>query len=140
MLYYSYPQVVVEEVPGEIAFAISLSGCQLACKGCHSSETWNPTFGSPIDSSILATLLSKQKHISCVLFYGGEWSPIDLESLFKVCQKANLKICLYTGLELDEVPPNLLPYIHTIKVGRYKEDLGGLGTSTTNQRIINLIQ
>lgn len=138
MLYYSYPQIVVEEVPGEIAFAISLSGCQQACKGCHSSETWNPTFGSPITPSILSILLQEQKHISCVLFYGGEWSPIELEDLFIVCQSADLKICLYTGLELEEVPINLLPYITIIKVGRYIEELGGISKIQTNQRILQL--
>jgi len=138
MLHYSYPQIVVEEVPGEIAFAISISGCQLACKGCHSSETWSPTFGFPITPSILATMLQEQKHISAVLFYGGEWSPLELEDLFIVCQLANLKICLYTGLELEEVPTNLLPYITTIKVGRYIEELGGISKTQTNQRILQL--
>ena len=138
MLHYSYPQIAVEEVPGEIAYAISLSGCQLACKGCHSAETWNPTFGSPITPSVLAAILQKQKHISAVLFYGGEWSPYELEALFIVCQSANLKICLYTGLELKEVPDKLLPYITTIKVGRYIEELGGISKELTNQRIIQL--
>ncbi len=138
MLHYSYPQIVVEEVPGEIAFAISLSGCKLACKGCHSTETWNPTFGSPITPSILFTMLQEQKHISAVLFYGGEWSPLELEALFIVCQSAHLKVCLYTGLELEEVPTNLLPYITTIKVGRYIEELGGISKTQTNQRILQL--
>lgn len=138
MLYYAYPQIVVEEVPNEIALAISLSGCPLACKGCHSSETWDTTFGKPINTVILEALIKLNKHASCILFYGGEWAPLELEELFKACQKASLKICLYTGLELDQVPTNLLSYINIIKVGRYKEELGGLGTSTTNQRIITL--
>lgn len=138
MLHYSYPQIVVEEVPNEIAFAISLSGCQLQCNGCHSAETWNPSFGVPIDSEVLITLLSAQKHISCVLFYGGEWSPYELEELFKTCLLLNLKICLYTGLEIEEIPKNLIPYITILKVGRYIGKLGGITSENTNQRIIHL--
>jgi len=136
MLYYSYPQIVLQEVPDEIALALSISGCQLGCKGCHSSETFNPTFGSQLTPEILQALISKNKHISCVLFYGGEWNPGELLELFEVVQSNNLKLALYTGLDYEEVPPSLLPPLHYIKVGRYIAELGGIGTPTTNQRII----
>ena len=118
MLYYSYPQVVVEEVPDEIALAISISGCNLACKGCHSAETWNPTFGKELTVEAFTALLDHHKHITCVLFYGGEWQPSKLEELFKICKAYNLKISLYTGLNYEEVEPKLLPYLYSIKVGR----------------------
>ena len=136
MLFYSYPQIVVQEVPDEISLALSVSGCNLACKGCHSTETWNPTFGKPLTVDVLQTLIDTHKHISCVLFYGGEWSPQELISLFTVCKLNQLKTCLYTGLELEQVPKSFLPHLDYLKVGPYVEALGGLASPTTNQRFI----
>lgn len=139
MLYYSYPQVVVEEVPGEISLALSISGCKLACKGCHSKETWKDTFGSPLTLKALRELLNKHKHLSCVLFYGGEWKEEYLIELFKIVKEEyGLKLCLYTGLNYEEVPKELIPYLDYIKVGRYIEELGGLASPKTNQKLIKL--
>ena len=138
MLYYSYPQVVVREVPGELSLALSISGCPLRCQGCHSAETRNPSFGKPLTTDELKELLHHNQHISCVLFYGGEWDSIYLEELFKVVQLFNKKIALYTGLEEDQVPKNLIPYLHLLKVGPYIEDLGGLDSPHTNQYFVDL--
>ena len=134
MLYSSWSGVVLQEVPGEISLAISLSGCNLRCKGCHSTETWANEFGSVFDPLALSILLSKNKHITCVLFYGGEWQLKALIDLFKITKSENLKICLYTGLEYDAVPLELLPYIDFLKTGPYVEELGGITSPNTNQR------
>ena len=45
-MFYSYPQEVLQEVPGEISLALSISGCPLRCKGCHSTETYKTDFGN----------------------------------------------------------------------------------------------
>jgi len=138
MLYYSYPQVTFQEVPGELSLALSISGCQLNCKGCHSPETFNPTFGFPLLQEVLDGLLIKHKHISCVLFYGGEWQPDTLVHFLKRIQSKNIKTALYTGLSLEEVPKSILPHLNYIKVGKYDKDLGPLGSDTTNQQFIEL--
>jgi anaerobic ribonucleoside-triphosphate reductase activating protein len=70
---FSYPQIYLQEVPGEISLGISISGCQINCKGCHSKETWNPTFGTELNIQTIDDLITKNKRISCILFYGGEW-------------------------------------------------------------------
>jgi len=44
-LRYSYPQEVFQEIHGELTLALSISGCNLHCKGCHSSETWDQIMG-----------------------------------------------------------------------------------------------
>lgn len=137
-LYYSYPQIVLQEVPGEISLALSISGCKLACKGCHSTETWNPLYGSPLTSTSLLSLITKHKHISCVLFYGGEWEPLTLTYFLKLILAHNLKTCLYTGQELQDIPQSILDNLSFIKTGPYKEHLGGLGSPNTNQRFIIL--
>lgn len=138
MLFYSSPQVVLQEVPGEISLALSISGCPLRCKGCHSAHTRDPEFGHELTVEKLQELISKHKHITCVLFYGGEWNTPYLKELIKVVKKYNLRVCLYTGLELDEIDASLLELLDFIKVGRYIEKYGGLDSPSTNQMFITL--
>lgn len=138
MLFYSSPQVVVQEVKGELSLALSISGCPLRCKGCHSAETRDPEFGDKLTVERLRELINKHKHITCVLFYGGEWNTPYLKELIKVVKEYNLKVCLYTGLELDEVDASLLELLDFIKVGRYIEKYGGLDSPSTNQVFITL--
>lgn len=138
MLFFSHPQIVLQEVPGEITLALSISGCPMSCKGCHSKETKNPFFGKPLYIQTLQTLIDSNKHITCVLFYGGEWDITYLLSLLELVRVNRLKTCLYTGLELDNVPTNLLEHLTYIKVGPYIEELGGLNSPSTNQKFITL--
>lgn len=138
MLYYSSPQIVLQEVPGEIALALSISGCPLSCKNCHSAHTKNKQYGTPLTEQELLNQLLQHKHITCVLFYGGEWESDYLLELLKLVQLKNLKTCLYTGRELKDIPKSILQYITFIKVGPYIEALGGLDSPTTNQKFITL--
>jgi anaerobic ribonucleoside-triphosphate reductase activating protein len=137
-MYFSYPQVVLQEVPGEISLALSISGCTLNCKGCHSSETFDPKFGEELSLSKLAQMIDRQKHITCVLFYGGEWLIEELEVFIDYVKSRNLKTCLFTGRELAYFSDEFLNKLDFIKVGRYKENLGGLKSEQTNQRFIKL--
>ena len=134
---YSHPFVTVQDVPDEIALAISISGCPLRCKGCHSAFTRDPNYGSKLDYESLTKLLNKHKLISCVCFYGGEWDP-ELPEMIKIVKSYNLKVCLYTGLELSQVSGEILKHLDYIKVGPYIESLGPLSSPTTNQKFIKL--
>ena len=138
MLYYSSPQIVLQEVPDEISLALAVSGCPVGCVGCHSTHTHSPTYGRPITLEALATLLRQNKHLSCVLFYGGEWAPDDLIPLLALVKNTGLKTCLYTGKELPDIQSQILLYLDYIKTGPYIEALGGLNSPTTNQRFIAL--
>lgn len=133
---YSYPQIVFQEVPDEISLALSISGCNLYCKGCHSSETWDPEFGKILDKRELLRLIEVNDGISCVLFYGGEWSLTELVDLIKVVKLQNLKVALYTGQELEYFTVDFLKLLDYIKVGPYIEELGPLKKPTTNQKFI----
>jgi len=137
---YSYPQIVLAEVPNEISLALSISGCPLHCKGCHSSETWDKNFGKELTKEEIVRLLNLHKHISCVLFYGGEW---EIDTLYNMCvlvKSYRLKTALYTGLddiaELQEY--GLLKVLDYIKYGSYKEELGGLNSKNTNQHLFTI--
>lgn len=127
---FSNPQIVFQEVPDEISLALSISGCPFKCEGCHSSETWSPAYGEPLD---MDRLLAKYASlVTCVLFYGGEWQPRALEECLIKAKRLNLKTCLYTGS--NKPVRSLLPFLDFIKVGRWIESLGGLDSPTTNQR------
>ncbi len=137
MFNFSYPQVVLAEVPDEISMAFSISGCPLRCKNCHSQETWDKNFGKPLTKELFEKYI-QQKYITCVLFYGGEWDIDYLIELLKIARNKGLKTCLYTGLEIDELDKKLLQYLNYLKTGRYIEKLGALESKNTNQKFINL--
>ena len=67
---YLYCKEVFSEVPGEITLALSISNCQIKCKGCNQKELWED-IGSILDSSVLKTLLRRHRGITCVLFMGS---------------------------------------------------------------------
>ena len=97
--------------------------------------------GEELTDDIFKALLAKNKHISCVLFYGGEWVLPRLLELISIAKSKNLKVCLYTGLMLEEVRQTknqLLEVLDYIKVGRWIEELGGLNKKTTNQRLYRI--
>ena len=133
---FSYPQIVLTEVPGEISLALSISGCPLRCKGCHSTETYDTNFGEKLTYEKIDKLLNK--HVTCVLFYGGEWNPEELIKFLKYINAKKLKTCLYTGYELDFIPKEILNELDFIKTGSYNASLGGLNNKNTNQKFISL--
>lgn len=129
-MYYSYPQIYLQEVPGEISLGLSISGCNIKCKGCHSTETWDPTFGEHLSPEVFEELLSKHKHITCVLFYGGEWDD-ELVTFLKQAKMKGFKTALYSGL--DYMIDEYVPYLDYYKIGPYIESRKGLNNPTTNQ-------
>jgi len=143
MLHYDYEQIQFQEVPNEISLSISLFGCDLHCKGCHSKETWNPKGGKgALTNEVIDKLLKRHKHISCVLLYGGEWDFEDLNRIIDYIREnySHLKIALYTGRDLGfpKFTKDFLKKLDYIKVGRYIEKLGALASETTNQRFYRL--
>lgn len=141
MLRYKDTNIVLQEIPGEITLVFTITGCSLNCKGCHSPYLWKKGTGNELSDDFIIELINKYKGIiSCVLFMGGEWES-DLVNKIKLCNDYGLKTALYTGLNLDEVESSnkeLLSVLSYIKVGRWIEELGGLSSITTNQRLINL--
>lgn len=140
-LYSSDHQITVQDVPDEISLAISLSGCPLHCPGCHSSFTWDPTFGELLTDERFNQELDQNPHISCVLFYGGEWKIERLHELIEIAKNRGLKVCLYTGLTLElvqKLDKTLLDVLDYIKVGPFRQELGPLNMSTTNQRMYRI--
>ena len=136
MNYFS-EQIVWQEVPGEVSLAFTISGCPLACPGCHSAASWPATAGQLLTPEYLSSRLQQyQGLLTCVLFMGGEWLMDELLLLLRLARAARLKTCLYTGL--DEVPESLKPWLTYAKTGPWRRELGGLEAPGTNQVFTDL--
>ena len=137
MLKYLYVKEIFKEIPFEITLGISLSGCQIHCKGCHSKELWEDK-GTPLDTKQLSSLLDEHKGITCLCLFGGEHDIDALTELFMVAHK-RVKTAWYSGLdELPEKHLGILEYLDYLKLGHYDQELGGLDSPTTNQKLYQL--
>lgn len=131
---YLYCKEVFSEVPGEITLALSISNCQIKCKGCNQKELWED-IGSILDSSVLKTLLQRHRGITCILFMGsGNKEYQVLNSLAMEAHKNGLKVAVYLGE--DNIPEELdKSYFDYIKIGHWDTSKGGLDSPTTNQKM-----
>ena len=131
------PDIVFQEVPEEISLALTVTGCQIGCKGCHSPHTWNPQHGTPLTVIGLAELLDQYEAlISCVVFFGGEWQPDKLCLFLSQCQAAGYKTCLYTGEE--DISDSIKAHLDYLKTGSWRSEVGGLASPISNQRFIDI--
>lgn len=134
MLKYAYTKELFTEVPGEITLGISITGCTIHCKGCHSRELWEDK-GESLDVEILCGLLNQHEGITCLCLFGGEHDIDALTELFMYAHK-RIKTAWYCGL--DMVPKDKLgiyQYLDWIKIGHFDIELGGLSSPITNQRL-----
>ena len=65
MLKYLYCKEVFKEVPDEITLGISISGCKIRCKNCHSKELWEDK-GTVLTVEELDNLVNSHNGITCV--------------------------------------------------------------------------
>ncbi len=133
MLKYIYCKEIFSEVPWELTLGISISGCQIHCKGCHSRELWEDK-GTPLTIEELQSLLDKHQGITCVCLLGGEHDIDSLTELFMYAHE-RVKTAWYCGLDMipkDKV--GILEYLDFVKLGHYDQELGGLDSPTTNQK------
>lgn len=142
MLKYDSYDIVLQEIPNEISLCFTITGCQLACEGCHSEHLWNPENGKELSPGIFEKLLLKyNKIITCVIFMGGEWCCSDLHILLDIAKNKFLKVALYTGLnekQMHRKYPDLLANLDFIKTGKWISKLGGLDHTKTNQILRDL--
>lgn len=136
MLRIASISVGYQEVVGETSLVVFFSGCDVGCEGCHSEEFWDSSIGRIVSEPEFRSKLERHESIcSCVTFMGGEWDEDILASYVKISKDMGFKVCLYTGRELDEISEDLTNEFDYIKTGPYVEDLGGLNSAETNQRM-----
>lgn len=136
MFYYDF-QIVLQEVPGEISLCFSISGCSIQCEGCHSPFLWKEGNGKLLTENTFDNVLNQYKGFaSCVLFMGGEWREKELIKMLKSAKNKKFKTCLYTGEE--KVSKEIESELTWIKTGKWKQQLGGLDSETTNQKFTEI--
>ena len=132
--------IVFQEVPNEISLAINISGCPYKCRGCHSSYLWEYK-GNYISEDLDFIIKQNLDFITCVCFFGGDQNIVELYDLLKhIRSKYEVKTCLYSGQDLLSNLNKLFDVLDYIKIGSYKENLGGLKSTTTNQHMYMICQ
>ena len=134
MFRYLKVQEIFQEIPGEISLGISISGCTIHCKGCNQRDLWEDK-GIILDIPELDRLLELHKGVTCLCLLGGER---DIDSLITLFMHAHPKIKTAWYCGLDRIPKEhigILTYLDWVKTGHYDIELGGLNSSTTNQRL-----
>ena len=138
MLKYLYAQVIFSEIPCEITLGISITGCLIRCPSCHSRELWEDK-GTYLTITEFDKLLEENKGVTTVLLLGGEHDIGYLDFLFQHVY-GKIKTAWYCGL--DFIPKGkeyILEHLNYLKLGHYDAELGGLASSTTNQRLYHII-
>lgn len=137
MLKYVNTDVVFQEIPNETTLAINISNCPCHCKGCHSSYLAGD-IGTELTAHSLLELLKKNKGITCVAMMGGDSEPQEVEYFSELVRNiAGLRYAWYSGRQ--ELPKNIdISKFNYIKLGPYIEELGGLKSPTTNQRLYEI--
>jgi anaerobic ribonucleoside-triphosphate reductase activating protein len=132
MLKYADTKEVFAEIPDEITLAISISGCPIRCKGCHSKYLWDDV-GEPLSIDTLSALLTDHIGVSCVCLMGGDQAPDQINTLAQwVKDNTDVRTAWYSGA--DEISPAVnLSNLDYLKIGHYSEKSGPLNSPTTNQ-------
>lgn len=128
--------IVFDEIPDEITLAISISGCTIRCKDCHSKYLWDDS-GTELDSSAVDTMIKCNQGISCICFMGGKFN--DLKPMLKhIRNNCKLKIAWYSGESEFPLDYSFLELLDFIKIGPYISERGGLDNPKTNQRMYSI--
>ena len=135
---YSY-DIVCQEIPDEISLAVNISCCPNRCPGCHSPWLWEEA-GEDMTEEMLQNLIGKYAAaITCFCFMGGDADPHEVMRLAKWIRTCwpHIRTAWYSGKE--ELPEGFEPAsMNYIKLGPYKEALGGLKSPTTNQALYRI--
>ena len=129
---------VFAEIPDEITLAISISGCPIQCKGCHSQYLWEDT-GQELTPEVLSTLLDQHFGVSCICFMGGDQDPAGINQLASWTRtNSKVKVAWYSG-RVNLAPQIELSNFDYLKIGPYDEHCGPLNVRTTNQHFYQVL-
>ncbi len=121
--------------PG-VRTVVFFQGCDLHCKGCQNSSSWDISKGTPYEIDELARLLRKKVVNKKITLSGGE-PLMQKDAILELVKKLpDFDIALYTGHELKDVPNDILQNVDYIKVGPFEEELKSSTTpyvGSTNQ-------
>lgn len=130
--------------PDGISADLFFRGCKRHCPGCHNLELQSFTSDNTSLQSICDAIESND--VKIITLMGGE--PLDVEHgklrdlLYELTTRfPDLKISMFTGHKLEEVPQFVFYYLDYIKVGMYdKNQLSPFGSflASTNQHFYKI--
>ena len=124
--------IVFQEIPGEVTLALNLSNCPCHCPGCHSQHLAQD-IGEVVTEELIDGLLARYGNmITCVAFMGGDAEPDEVARWAEYVKNSGLKTAWYSGRTSFPRNPRVLDFL---KLGPYIEELGGLKSEKTNQRV-----
>ena len=134
--------IVFQEIPGEVTLALNLSGCPCHCPGCHSPPLAQD-IGEELNEDLLDGLIARYgSMITCVCFMGGDQDPAEVARWAKHVKQfpitnhqLPIKTAWYSGRM--NLPKDGFDYV---KIGPYIEELGGLKSPKTNQRLYKRVE
>jgi len=118
-----------------VTLALNLSGCPCHCPGCHSQHLWED-IGEPLTEELLGGLSERYKGlITCVCFMGGDAAPEEVQHWAEYVKELRIKTAWYSGRPATPDTFHLSRAVDYVKFGPYIEELGGLKSEKTNQRL-----
>ncbi len=130
-----------------------VSGCEMACVGCHNKESWKLNVGQKytkrFEDQIIEDL--KSDWISGLSLSGGHpLHPKNFDTVLNLCKRVKKEtgksIWLWTGLTLEELQADnkrreILNYLTVMVDGKFvesKKDLSLQYKGSSNQRVIEV--
>lgn len=135
--------ITLTEIPDHLTVFFEIGGCKCKCKGCHS-----PHLNTPICKDLYTSIVDmrtyaesqKAKGATAIVLMGGTNNyGVTIEKLIGAIKELSkvLPVGVYSGLPCGASASFVLKDIEELqwlKIGDYKEDLGGLDSPTTNQK------
>lgn len=135
--------VTMNEIPDKISLVINLGKCECHCKGCHSDYLWDTYECDEQTPEELLSLIKSYKSVTnTVLFMGGNRNHMDFEefaeTVLKPLHNLGINIGIYLGAWDAMDLFTACKYCRWVKVGAYREELGGLDNPDTNQLFLEV--
>lgn len=113
-----------DDGPG-IRTVLFLQGCSKKCRDCHNIAINKKGEGTLVVVEELVEMITNQCKNRKLTISGGE--PLEqlspLLHLLSELKQRNFNLCIYTGWELEQVPPEVLALLDYIKVGDFRKEL-----------------
>lgn len=134
--------VTLQEIPGAISVFFELGNCKRKCKGCHSPLLQAPlakVHWTTLEEMVYYTEQEKRRGATAIVLMGGTTNGVDPVDLKKIIERLSeiLPVGIYSGAAVSSIATKFLksiPSLSWLKAGEYREELGGLNSTTTNQR------
>ena len=130
-----------------------VSGCEMACVGCHNVESWKLTAGLPYTKAFEDQIIEdlKSPFIEGASISGGSPThPKNYKTVMTLCKRIKEEtgkdIWMWTGMTLEELQDDeersqMLEYVDIVITGRFEienKDTTLKWCGSSNQRVIKV--